>query len=135
MIFISSNHDFYRTMGISMSIRDFFRRNKSRAYVPITGDGRATEDWKIGDLAVCIANTWTEYETGEQSSIGPQVGHTYRVSWVGMKHGYHILCLVGQEPWFTAHSFRKAIIDKAEACDEEFVTLLNRSKELIPAWP
>jgi len=92
-------------------------------------------DWKPGDLAVCVDASGCQ-GCGEKSSLVR--GATYIVDtvaycpWAGLG-----LTLVGVSAsendchlaGFGAHRFRKVVSDKREACEEEFLTLLKRSKQ------
>lgn len=95
-------------------------------------------DWKPGDLAVCVDNT--EYE-------GPLLreGATYEVLavvpafyWADGYYGAGLIIDGPHNPGsddgdWGACRFRKVVSDKPEACEEEFLTLLKRSKRSVQA--
>jgi hypothetical protein len=95
-------------------------------------------DWQVGDLAVCVkVGLWRGTQTGRVVN-GPIHGVTYTVAWVGLTRAGNLgLELKEMEtlrnldgtpiPW-QAKRFRKIRPDKREACEEEFVTLLNRTR-------
>jgi hypothetical protein len=103
-----------------------------------------SNDWQVGDLAVCV---------DAQSRVNPTPtllveGRTYRVSGIyapGRRlssdfgsPGYIGLMLEGLRNdslsgAFDARRFRKIRPDEHQACEEEFVTLLKRSKRKVVA--
>ena len=83
-------------------------------------------DWQVGDLAVCVVEQdgWAPWK--------PQVGVVYTVAEVadgvdgpGFELEEDPDAFDGEWIWL-ACDFRK--IDKHEACEEEFITLLKRRK-------
>jgi hypothetical protein len=92
-------------------------------------------DWQVGDLAACIKkDAWRTFPTGRPAE-GPAYDTVHRVRRVGIfpLDGKAVLWL---EAWpgdnfrnsFTAARFRKIRPDEREACEPEFVTLLQRIK-------
>lgn len=91
--------------------------------------------WEVGDKAVCIDDS--------PAKDNPSIPGTplilkkvYTVTKVGISDGIVTkgsVCLriddgTSLGTFWTASRFRKVIKDKEEKCEEEFVTLLNRSK-------
>lgn len=87
-------------------------------------------DWQVGDIAVCV---------DASSSRKLVEGAAYVVESIGVAEpwwrdaGELGLWLVGtpsdsSSGGFRADRFRKVTPDKPEACESEFVTLLNRIK-------
>lgn len=113
----------------------FLKRLFGKRYIPPVGDGSPHGCWKRGDLAVCIGGRrWRVYETGEPSAFHPQAGDVWRVTGTTFICGIHALSFAESDGCsFSASGFRKALLDKDEACEEEFVTLLNRTKRKISA--
>jgi hypothetical protein len=87
-------------------------------------------DWQAGDLALCVDDTPCRY-TGSRWLVRNRV---YRV----VSADRHGLCLEGDESrgvcWcghiagWREERFSKVKPDRKEACEPEFVTLLNRTK-------
>jgi hypothetical protein len=91
-------------------------------------------DWQVGDLAVCVDDS-PRY-VGHRVIV--EKGHVYRVTGVAeMPDGEAALFLDGVIGWlpgekcpvaYRIHRFRKIRPDEREACEPEFVTLLQRIK-------
>lgn len=113
-----------------MGFLSFFKPKPK--YVPIEGDGSRYGCWCRGDLAVCIRDNWTDMMTGELDN-GPAKGLVLRVNDVKFILNYHALAFDGWPAYYTAGSFRKAVIEKQEACEEDFVTLLKRIRPKVDA--
>jgi hypothetical protein len=89
-----------------------------------------SDDWKVGDLAVCV--DVSPFRCQRTLHIGPKLaeGATVQVLGVGVRPcGCRVLLWPGTELGGVAHRFRKIHPDEHEACEDEFVTLLNRSKQ------
>ena len=116
-------------------MKGFFKRLFRPKHQPRTGDGLTHGAWKRGDLAVCIVEGgWIEHRTGDPSVFNPSKGNVWKVSDVGFACGYHLLAFEeGNGAWYTAWSFRKAVIDQDEACEPEFATLLQSAKRSVDA--
>ena len=118
-----------------MSIRSFFNRFRRPRYVPPVGDGSCS-NWSTGDLAVHVGDPagWTNYDTGTPSRSPPGPNEVWCVDGIAMHCGFQMLHFVERPvDWWTARSFRKAIIDKNEACAPDFAKLLKRSTLREPA--
>lgn len=92
-------------------------------------------DWNIGDLALCVeAGDWFDADNEVFDSFGPEVGSVCTVEGFGECNGRMSLLLI---EWpadeFTASAFRKMRPDEQEACEPEFVTLLERIKQKVSA--
>jgi hypothetical protein len=97
--------------------------------------------WGVGDLALCVDARPHPF-WGES---GLHVGATYRV--VGVVYNPAPSALYGREDYglflagvvsgteegFASQRFRKILPDAHEACEEEFVTLLKRTKRKVSA--
>lgn len=89
---------------------------------------RSTEDWQVGDLAICIE---TKGNLGD--SIDPKEGDLLRVQ---------NICTVGlflhfegkpdTRHWLAAH-FRKVRPNNASEGEEDWVAELRRKKQVEPA--
>jgi hypothetical protein len=89
--------------------------------------------WEVGDLALCVSRD-------ERHAPVVQVGETYIVEciWDGVPQTDTLepgICfdLVGVPRWgdeccYAPEHFRKIKPDAHESCEDEFVTLLKRSK-------
>ena len=91
-----------------------------------------SDDWQVGDLAVCIKSGQWAHIVGGMASSGPAYGEIRAVRRVGQWRSYIVLWLEGYDgdcvnEAFTAVRFRKVRPDN-EPCEEEFVTLLKRIK-------
>jgi hypothetical protein len=87
-------------------------------------------EWQVGDLAVCvIGDGWFGYEHGSVPSAAPQKNAVYRVVKVRPRDALVFLCFaeIDAKGWNSA-AFRKIRPDEHEACESEFVTLLQRIK-------
>jgi hypothetical protein len=97
-----------------------------------------SEDWKVGDLALCIDG---RPNPGIKRNVGIEVGRTYRVA--GLTAGPTKHDLYGTSPCglliegllsggrggaFSCLRFRKIRPDEHEDCEPEFVELLKRSR-------
>lgn len=92
--------------------------------------------WQVGDLAVCIATA--DPLRGKTDRL--QVGAIYTVTGVyASKKEAGCFGLILREtkprkhPGFHSHLFRRVVRDKHEACESEFVDLLNRIKRKVQA--
>lgn len=100
-----------------------------------------SDDWKVGDLALCVSVM--PCALCGFAELGTEIGKIYRVEAVQNEEllgGYWLLLpeakLVLHEHfnddlWFASEDFRKIRPDEHEPCEDEFVTLLNRTK--VPA--
>jgi hypothetical protein len=96
-------------------------------------------DWAVGDLVVCVDDV---PQAGDRVRSGLVRGRTYTVSGL-FYEGPGDRCSVGltlvelmPPPGrfaFCSDRFRKILPDKHEACETEFVTLLNRIKRKVSA--
>lgn len=99
-----------------------------------------SEDWKPGDLAVCVDVRTHELPT-YYASAGEwlRLGATYRVAAVspvsssGKSGLAPYLWLDGCRRTASHIRFRKITPDKHEPCEEEFQALLDRSKQPVKA--
>jgi hypothetical protein len=112
-------------------------RNPFRRKLP-PGDWRSKDDWAVGDLGECIgwANNWIFRADGERvPGPVPDFGDLVRVIGVDSREGgsVDVLYLDGFSGAWAAVNFRKLPQAKHEACEEEFRTLLKRSKRKVPA--
>lgn len=90
-----------------------------------------SEDWRVGDLAVCLVDgEWEPVDTG------PRIGDVRRVSGIEERVGHVskalLVCLTfGEFPGFaySSASFRKIRPD-AEPCEEEFTALIKRGRKM-----
>lgn len=94
-------------------------------------------DWQVGDLAVCVDAS----PRPDGIAVDLVEGRTYHVTAVcppgRSKFGFHTgLQLRGATPVgraFAECRFRKVRPDEHKACEEEFQTLLRRSRNLVSA--
>jgi len=115
-----------------MKFLSFFRRKPQ--WVPPVGDGTVFGNWSPGDLAVCIMDgMWADFSDGHIYPLGPTKGEVLKVAGTGFVLNWHVLYFekYGMESGFVALNFRKAVLDKAEACEEDFVKLLKRSRQKV----
>jgi hypothetical protein len=92
-----------------------------------------SDDWQIGDLAVCVD---ASKHNGSPYPAPPLVeGRSYTVSFVayGLKGIGVVEASCEPAPAFKIERFRKIRPDAQERCEEEFETLLKRSKTRQPA--
>lgn len=103
---------------------------------PPVQDRRSANDWKCGDLAVCVASRWHP-DVQSQVSMIPVAGEVYRVCEVYEAiNQQHILaywlCIEGfGKIGFESSAFRKAVQDR-DACEEEFrIAIRDLTKGLV----
>lgn len=108
--------------------------NRFRRWHPPVGNDRAADDWRTGDLAVCITGgSWTHLWSGMRVD-GPKEGELLRVVAVGFGMGHHALTFHGGGSWWTAVCFRKVRPNNREACDPRFAQLIRKhSREGVDA--
>jgi hypothetical protein len=83
-------------------------------------NGRATDDWQTGDLAVCIdTRPWINLSNGFEVG-GPTNGEVERVRSIKLAHGTVFLFFERGAHWFLAASFRKVTPRQDEACSAAF---------------
>jgi hypothetical protein len=94
-----------------------------------------SDDWKVGDLALCVDCHCGSPIHGFQRSAATEPGHAYLVA--GIRLGPFTMCrapmglIFEGDPDGRGHCsarYRKIRPDKHEDCEPEFVTLLKRSK-------
>ena len=100
-------------------------------------------DWQVGDLAVCVDDSpcrcGAPCRHPQNHAIQMVAGRTYTVNHWIVFQGKLYLTLAGVKiisHWGVhgrADRFRKIRPDEHEACEEEFVTLLNRTKRTVRA--
>lgn len=99
-------------------------------------------DWQVGDLAVCVDAGPSTFNgrLSNPARYGLLEGRRYRVTGMIIRadspwQGVH--CLLIDDPTFrlglASIRFRKILPDKHEACEEEFVTLLKRTRRRVSA--
>lgn len=97
-------------------------------------------DWAVGDLAVCVDGSPRTMEALRGTPFPISAGQIRRVIGLGKSErpGSVSLFLDGECAYFQKHGygfaegrFRK--IDQHEPCEEEFQTLLKRSKRKVSA--
>lgn len=89
------------------------------------------DEWKPGDIALCISDAphWSDMEA--PIAWNPQVGATYHVSRVGLcRFGFRTLIGLAENPngwdWgFLASRFIKVTPDAADEFDRETIALLT----------
>jgi hypothetical protein len=94
----------------------------------------AMSDWQVGDLALCVGTTPAGRWMGQATGVtidGPTSGQVLRV--VKITHGGDGLRFAEFDRSFHRDRFRKILPDAHEACEEEFVTLLRRTKRKVGA--
>ena len=101
-----------------------------------------SDDWKVGDLALCVDGAPYRYPNRRRALTAVELGRIYRVSDVFM-NGVHLHILVdGESPhespkWgrcgWDPNRFRKIKPDTHEPCEEEFRILLQLSKRRVKA--
>lgn len=93
-------------------------------------------DWQVGDLAVCV-DTSPHWYTNIDCPPGLVEGKTYRVLRVCgcQRPGRKIPALVVTVDGIpcATERFRKIRPDELESCEDEFIQLLNRSKQRADA--
>ena len=95
-----------------------------------------SEDWKPGDLAVCMKDEWQGMVRGmPPAGNAPVQGRIYKVLATFTSLGIVWLGLEGfpSEKGWDSESFRKVRPDQHEPCEVEFITLLNRTKRKVSA--
>lgn len=117
-----------------MSLRTIISRAFGRQWVPPLGDGRAADDWRVGDLAVCIVPSyvWTNFRTGHRCG-GPDAGVVLRVAAVEIREGWHVLGFPGNLEWWTAECFRRVDPRQREACKPAFADQMKRLRPVVDA--
>ena len=89
---------------------------------------RSTEDWKPGDLAICLG-----IKGGVGDSIEPAEGDLLRVNYVCMGGLFlHFDGKPASRHWLAAY-FRKVKPDTKPAVDEEWVEQLQHLRKKEPA--
>jgi hypothetical protein len=91
--------------------------------------------WEVGDLALCVDGGPCRSHPYPGAPLLAQAGAVYTVydAWVD-DDGDLLLALAELPEWgFGAERFRKILPDAHEACEEEFVTLLKRTKRKVSA--
>lgn len=93
-------------------------------------------DWQVGDLAVCVSNE--PCDCCGMHLPAPEIGQVLTVAGVKACEGSLFLLLPDgpttrdgihtNDPWFAASEYRKVVKDAHEACEEEFITLLRKSR-------
>lgn len=88
-------------------------------------------DWKVGDLALCIA------DVGPADYWCPSKGRIYRVtSTADRTRSGHVMLELAEDPtpysWIHRY-FRKIQPDEPIACDAEFVRLLKSASQPVVA--
>lgn len=97
-----------------------------------------SDDWKVGDLAVCIKSglktvegrTYTVCQVIQPGDIVDRARNNHGrcgLRFVGVEHPYR--CASDER------NFRKIRPDEHEDCEPEFVTLLNHIKRKVEACP
>lgn len=92
--------------------------------------------WEVGDLALCVSDSLPGVPG---RAVRVQVGKTYTVTGVYVSSVTATVGLVLAEakprkhPGFHEELFRKIKPDAHEACEDEFVTLLERIKRPVKA--
>lgn len=87
-----------------------------------------SDDWKVGDLALCVnRGGWVN---GDGSpTTGLPYGFTGAVRRVWQQRQFTMLVFdVGNRHGYSSKQFRKIRPDEHEDCEPEFVTLLNNCK-------
>lgn len=93
----------------------------------------ASDDWSVGDLAVCVEAEF--YNRDGSPASGPELGGVYTVTDIGTAiEGFTWIGIDGfGDLGMDARQFRKIRPDQHEACESEFVTLLKRSRNRVVA--
>lgn len=93
-------------------------------------------DWQVGDLAVATENECHECAGGEgyiaAGTVCLVTGVRHEAEWTNPSLWVRGRIAPEGEGW-CACGFRKIRPDEHEACEEEFVTLLNRTKRTVKA--
>lgn len=89
------------------------------------------EDWKVGDLALCIKQgQWQSVKTGDLHNYGPRCGEVCTVTGLCVKGGYIFLALAewpGDGGYsYIAHRFRKVTPRDADEFDREVIDLMTK---------
>lgn len=90
-------------------------------------------DWKVGDEAVCVdarPRRWSYSNPLRENAVYTVIRVTHdRCPHYGQAVGLVLAELSTEAPGgFFAERFRKVVKDKHEKCEDEFITLLKRSK-------
>lgn len=89
---------------------------------------RSAEDWQAGDLAICIADNWTE-----ALPENPKKDDLLRVRFVCADNRYlHFESKPDRFHW-QAIAFRKVRPDTEPAADEAWVDQLQHMRRKVPA--
>lgn len=94
------------------------------------------EDWKVGDLAVCIAG-FENCRCGDPACLkdAPVLGQILRINLIVPLYGRIYLGFAGKPPekvWLAAH-FRKVRPDTQPAADDAWVEQLRHLRRKEPA--
>jgi hypothetical protein len=91
------------------------------------------DDWKVGDLALCIKQgQWQRITTGIRHNKGPRCGEVCTVTGVFVKDGYIALALAewprasGYGYGYIACRFRKVTPPEADEFDREVIDLMTK---------
>lgn len=116
-----------------MNLRGFIDRIRKPKWVPLVGNGLAHDDWRVGDLAKCVATGgWFDCMDGHPTE-GPRYGDVLRVSAVGMTEGWHWLAFEGFERTWVAECFLKIRPLNRQACTRDFACLLKSIDRKVDA--
>lgn len=118
--------------GIFNRIGQAFGRKAK--WVPVSGNGLEHDDWRVGDLAQCVAKgVWQRVSNG-QTAGGPIYGQILRVTHVGMCEGWHFLGFEGVAEFYVAECFLKIRPNQCDACTPAFAQLIRKhSREGVDA--
>jgi hypothetical protein len=96
-----------------------------------------SDDWKVGDLALCVyaGDNWSSLDASNEASPAPQFGCTYTVLHVGTCQGLLGIGLVEFGPMMTFYAprFRKIRPDANRGSKREWRKLLNKHRQKVPA--
>lgn len=93
-------------------------------------DRRQSNNWKAGDLAVCVQDDWLP-DIGVERIAAPAIGEVRRVRAVAdvtFKRGvreYALNLETYGDSWMSCFAFRKAVED-TEPAEAEFTALIKR---------
>lgn len=104
----------------------------------INGVSHMADDWQVGDLAVCVDASPCRCTHGCGADTKLEEGRVYRVigvippigfeTWVNLDIGLGYVGNHRGRVGAVTDRFRKIHPDAHEACEDEFVTLLKRSR-------